>query len=251
MPREHIEHDLTTPCLSARFLIFLCDFMIMQSSRETFSRSSTMLKSCPFCSLEDEDSDFLALHVDALHPEGGEPAVLGKSDQVAKPEVSDRPSLVNERQDALIDYIECPCGEFCLEAEFDSHLDMHNAEGTIFNEIEKSGLGSSNHRPFVQTAEVSEPKARAPSRQMEKVSVSIPYAPSAARKSTFSFSLGNRLGEYGNQDRSARSYLALEESEHRKPVKKPQRLGVGYLFRGFLNYSADSPAESGARSSCR
>ena len=117
---------------------------------------------CPFCSFQDEDSYFLALHVETVHPEGGESPFIVKEEQ--KKEERSRPLSVSSfspsessegRSEPCMDYVECPCGEFCLLTEFDNHLDMHNAEGTIFSEVDNQISGVETPQPIVQDTRAS------------------------------------------------------------------------------------------------
>lgn len=92
------------------------------------------LPSCPFCDYTDRDHYFLLQHVEIVHPEGISPfAVNGDASQ----QTMDSDPWESARESSS-EYIECQCGEFCVLAEFESHLEMHYAEGTGFDETERT-----------------------------------------------------------------------------------------------------------------
>lgn len=156
--------------------------------------SSNQSLPCPFCPFEDDDLDFLQLHVQTLHPDRMEldnstttttttatatgtaadpftirespepreesweqqrrdlgasssswpPSASGRSDSLMAEEDEEEEEEGEEDEEGgpgtgeregggEEDYIECFCGEFCLQADFDTHLEMHNAEQMSFD----------------------------------------------------------------------------------------------------------------------
>ena len=84
--------------------------------------------SCPFCAFEDIDADFLLQHVNLIHPE---------NENIPEPMIHEQEqSVLISPMEGANDWIECPCGEFCLLTEFQDHLDLHETEGTNFDSID-------------------------------------------------------------------------------------------------------------------
>ncbi|KAK4690854.1 hypothetical protein P7C71_g6031, partial [Lecanoromycetidae sp. Uapishka_2] len=86
--------------------------------------------SCPFCDYTNKDHYFLIQHVETVHPEGTSPFVVSEG---ASQELND-PDVRESTREGSPEYIECQCGEFCVLPEFESHLEMHYAEGIGFDE---------------------------------------------------------------------------------------------------------------------
>ena len=88
------------------------------------------LPSCPFCNYINRDHYFLLQHVETVHPEGTSPFNVrdNAGQQIMAPNESEG------SRESSPEYIECQCGEFCILAEFESHLEMHYAEGAGFDE---------------------------------------------------------------------------------------------------------------------
>ena len=82
---------------------------------------------CPFCNFEDSDLEILLQHVNLIHPEDGDAPYLVKEGQ-------EQPQQIQPMEGAH-DWVECPCGEFCLLAEFQDHLDLHDAEDAELDDI--------------------------------------------------------------------------------------------------------------------
>ena len=97
------------------------------------------LLECPFCTFTHSDDYLLSYHVETSHPETGRPSPFTVSES-ANERQEDGGSFDEQEgaKDGDPDYIECQCGEFCLLAEFQSHLDMHYAEGTSFDETRRT-----------------------------------------------------------------------------------------------------------------
>ena len=93
--------------------------------------ANTQPLSCPFCTFEDDDADFLLQHVNLVHPE-----IDDVPNAVQHGQERPDPAPAEER---ALDWIECPCGEFFLLAEFQDHLDLHDAEEFNFDDIDYEG----------------------------------------------------------------------------------------------------------------
>ena len=106
---------------------------------------------CPFCGYENDDSYFLTLHVETVHPESGESpfavrgTTSGKKDFPPVGEGSTADTL--SYRDREHDYVQCPlqsCGEQVLRAELSTHTDFHVAEDMALEEIEASSVVFAN-----------------------------------------------------------------------------------------------------------
>ena len=94
------------------------------------------LLDCPFCDFTDHDHYFLLQHVETIHPEGGRPSPFAVREELIH---QDEPPAeeMEGAKDNSSEYTECQCGEFCLLTEFESHLEMHYAEGMGFDETSR------------------------------------------------------------------------------------------------------------------
>ena len=93
------------------------------------------LLECPFCTFTHTDDYEILHHVEISHPENDRPSPFTVSESAnGRQEDRDSSDESEGAKDGGPDYVECTCGEFCLLAEYDSHLDMHHAEGTNFDE---------------------------------------------------------------------------------------------------------------------
>lgn len=97
-----------------------------------------VLPSCPFCDYTTRDHYFLLQHVETVHPEGTSPFVVNEDATGEGMETDVREST----RESSPEYIECQCGEFCILAEFESHLEMHYAEGTGIEENSRTSSDS-------------------------------------------------------------------------------------------------------------
>ena len=86
------------------------------------------LLDCPFCDFTDHDHYFLLQHVETIHPESGRPSPFAVRQELTQHVEPPADEMEGPRDDAS-EYTECQCGEFCLPTEFESHLEMHYAEG--------------------------------------------------------------------------------------------------------------------------
>ena len=80
-------------------------------------------------------------------------------------------------RDSSSEYIECQCGEFCLLTEFESHVEMHYAEGMGFDETSRtpSGVNAPGSTPY--TGKVSSLQMMLPSPTPLHVVTSGPSRP--------------------------------------------------------------------------
>lgn len=101
------------------------------------------LLDCPFCNFTDHDHYFLLQHVETIHPEGGGPSPFAVRDEVTH-QLEPLAQEMEGARDNSSEYIECQCGEFCLLTEFESHLDMHYAEGMGFDETPRTPVASAD-----------------------------------------------------------------------------------------------------------
>lgn len=95
------------------------------------------LVDCPFCGFTDHDHYFLLQHVETVHPEGGRPSPFAAREDLTH-RVEPPAEETEGASDNSSEYIECQCGEFCLFTEFESHLEMHYAEGMGVDETSKT-----------------------------------------------------------------------------------------------------------------
>lgn len=101
--------------------------------------ASGKLLECPFCTFTHSDDYSLLHHVETSHPETDRPSPFTVSESAnGRHEDEDAFDESEGAKDGASEYIECQCGEFCLLAEFESHLDMHYAEGTGFDETRRT-----------------------------------------------------------------------------------------------------------------
>ena len=91
---------------------------------------------CPFCKFNDTDQYELLYHVETSHPESSRPSPFSTKHAFSAGARGDVEQTGRAKTPSS-EYIECQCGEFCLLAEFESHLEMHYAEGMGDEEIQK------------------------------------------------------------------------------------------------------------------
>ena len=202
------------------------------------------LLDCPFCDFTDRDHYFLLQHVETIHPEGGRPSPFAVGEELAHQ--AERPAEEMEgARDASSEYIECQCGEFCLLTEFESHLEMHYAEGMGFDETPR------------KTADVAAPGStlyprKASSPQMEYSSPSTPLhlvtsCPSRAIPIRPVVEPSNRSTDRKSGN-AVRDFIDVLRHSTSPPFRKPpqvprnrvpRRLGVRCTSKTFDNQLAD------------
>lgn len=102
------------------------------------------IPSCPFCDFVEEDSYFLTLHVETVHPETGvSPFSVRETSQhssnVPQPKETIVKGLFTPAPTASFDqdgYVPCPhgCGEQIARRELAIHADFHTAEAMAFED---------------------------------------------------------------------------------------------------------------------
>ena len=126
-----------------------------------YSRSAQMetgeLLDCPFCDFTDHDHFFILQHVETIHPEGGRPSPFAVREQLPD-QVEPSDEDMEGARDTPSRYIECQCGEFCLLAEFESHLEMHYAEGMCFDQTLRAPADAAGPTSTLFSGEVSSPQ---------------------------------------------------------------------------------------------
>ncbi|RAL08388.1 C78 family peptidase [Aspergillus homomorphus CBS 101889] len=114
---------------------------------------------CPFCPFSDTDSNFLAEHVEACHPDNDTRTSQGEDYRYADGTfaMQQQVSLSNAKEVILSRYMECPygCGETVMEAELPAHLDLHAAEEIALGEapahspVQPSEIARHAHEPLI------------------------------------------------------------------------------------------------------
>lgn len=107
---------------------------------------------CPFCSFttKNEDHYKMLYHVETVHPENSHVSPFAVKESNLEVDSDDAQEMEGAKEHSS-EYMECQCGEYCLLTEFESHLEMHYAEGISFDETKKSladsaALGPTYHQ---------------------------------------------------------------------------------------------------------
>lgn len=169
------------------------------------------LLDCPFCDFTDHDHYFLLQHVETIHPEGGRPSPFAVRQELTQ-QFGPPTEKMEGPRDNSSEYTECQCGEFCLLTEFESHLEMHYAEGMG---IDETSAPESSLYP-----------SRAPSPQME----SSPTTPLPVSTSGSSRPLPIR---------------AVVERSHRSTSRKSGNAVRDFI--GVLRHSTSPPSRKPAQ----
>jgi zinc finger-containing ubiquitin peptidase 1 len=97
--------------------------------------------SCPFCSFDDFEADFLIQHVNLCHPETElirRPSTLEQEPSAFDDSPKD-PHVIIDSEESVNKalYTPCPrgCGEVVLRAEVSTHLDFHAAETLALDDL--------------------------------------------------------------------------------------------------------------------
>lgn len=180
---------------------------------------------CPLCNYSDPDQYELLFHVETVHPESSGPSPFTSED--APSEVAKSPGAeMEEGKDRSPEYIECQCGEFCLLAEFESHLEMHYAEGVNIEETQNNYLDPASLSSRDKSS--SSRKSSVGSSQT-KDSISTQKGLASPRSSTRrrSHSEGRKSQGF---IRDFMDVLLHSSSPPRAKIRRgPQRLGVRYF----------------------
>ncbi|MCJ1459240.1 hypothetical protein MMC28_009617 [Mycoblastus sanguinarius] len=187
---------------------------------------------CPFCNFTDYDHYFLLQHVETIHPEGDSPSPFAIQNDLGKA-VEDPSQGVEGTRDSASEYIECQCGEFCLLAELESHLDMHYAEGMGLDEIKRTTADVAAPGSALYPGKASSPDMEMPPPSPQRDIVSGPSktypirnAPKNRSRST-SRKGHNAVVDFINVLRRSNSPPPRKSYEVRRH-EAPQRLGVRF-----------------------
>lgn len=182
---------------------------------------------CPFCkfSTKYEDQYELLLHVETVHPENcqGSPFAERRISHDMDGEGATGQSS---------EYIECQCGEFCLLAEFESHLEMHYAEGMSFDETHRSTPGSAAPAPTLHQGRASSPATESVPGESREDLIIAPSKTSkrhvASRRSRSDSRKSQGLVHDFMDVLRHSAVPPPKKSHHSRSHKSPQRLGVSF-----------------------
>ena len=138
------------------------------------------LLDCPFCDFSDHHHLFLLQHVETIHPEGGRPSPFVVREELTHQGEPPAQEMEGAR-DSSSGYIECQCGEFCLLTEFESHLEMHYAEGIGFDETARTLADATTPQSSLYPSEASLPELEFPSSAPLPIVTSDPSRPVPTR----------------------------------------------------------------------
>lgn len=172
------------------------------------------LLDCPFCPFTDHDHYFLLQHVETIHPEGGRPSPFAVREELIH-QVDQSTEEVEGTRDTSSEYTECQCGEFCLLTEFESHLEMHDAEGLGLEETARAPVNSAAPDSTVYPGRASSSQADFPSPTPFHIVTSGPSRPIPIRS----------VVEHSHSSTSRKSGSALRDLVHvlRHPTSPPSR----------------------------
>lgn len=173
--------------------------------------------------------------METSHPETDRPSPFTVSESAnGRHEDEDAFDESEGAKDGASEYIECQCGEFCLLAEFESHLDMHYAEGTGFDETRRTSAdlavpGSTLYHGRAKSPAMESPP---PASVRDVVSVSSksitirtkPKDPSRARSGKSHNVVQDFIDGLKNSTAPPPKKVTKQSTS-----KEPQRLGVSTL----------------------
>ena len=93
---------------------------------------------CPFCTFSNHDHNELLLHVNNVHAEHLQQhasPLEGADPHSSREQASTTASVPDHTVWKDTEFFECQCGEVCIAADCQSHLDLHYAEDISFDEI--------------------------------------------------------------------------------------------------------------------
>lgn len=146
---------------------------------------------CPFCIFSNYDHDQLLRHVNTVHPESTQPPQSPLEEagvDLYRRQAGTNDGTPENSSWKDLEFFECQCGEVCLAAECESHLEMHYAEDISFDDIQESpsGLvapGSPFYPEKIRSSSMEAPSAR-PSKIAASGSCKVaPPASTAGRRS--------------------------------------------------------------------
>ena len=222
----------------------------MQASRFMTVLSKTArlkmeeLLDCPFCAFTDHDPFFLLQHVETVHPEGGRPSPFAVRESLTH-QVEPPAGEMEGIRDNSSGYIECQCGEFCLLTEFESHLEMHYAEGFGADEFLLSSAEAAALKFTLRPSKTSSSQVELPSTTPSHVVVSHPGR-SGSNRSVLDPPLHRRSSrKSGSSVRDLIGVLCRStsspSSQHPQAARNrvPRRLGVCESICVTLNTFTD------------
>lgn len=194
---------------------------------------------CPFCNFSHHDDYALHYHVETSHPEEEGPSPFAVTEDTRQEVREDVKEEVEGPKDSAPDYIECQCGEFCLLAEFESHLEMHYAEGTSFDETKQTSTDLA-----VPGSTLLDGRATSPAMQSPPLSPVRDVVPASSKSMVIRSKPRNQT-----RNRSGKSQSVVQDFvdvlrhsstppprkvSKQKTSKVPQRLGVGTPSSGYV-----------------
>ena len=198
---------------------------------------------CPFCNFTNHDDYTLQYHVETSHPEEDGPSPFAVTEDAGQ-EVEGGIEEAEGANDCASDYIECQCGEFCLLAEFESHLDMHYAEGTSFDETNRTSVDLAVPGSTLYHGRAASPAMQSPSPSPVRdvisttsKSMNIRSKPKEATRSRTGKSQ-NVVQDFIDVLRHSTTPPPRRVSRS-KTSRSPQRLGVGATVVLFLRFDTD------------
>ena len=210
---------------------------------------------CPFCnfSAQMEDHYELLFHVETVHPESSHVSPFAVEEAFPKGDSDDAQGKMEGAKEQSPEYVECQCGEFCLLAEFESHLDMHYAEGMSFDETHESAIGSAALGPTLRQGRASSPDLEsAPEDPTGDPLPPLGKVPKRSAASRRSRSEGRKSQGLVHDFIDALRHSTAPPpriSSSTRPQMNPQRLGVSLLHLWFT-FIADHQLEEGVGASC-
>lgn len=186
---------------------------------------------CPLCAFTTNKDYDLLLHVELSHPDPDNlrpsPFVVregahagSRNDTIEEVEGAKDKMLDNSPPEVAEDeYIECQCGEYCLLAEFESHLEMHYAEGMSFDDSQKSTLD-----PVVQKSTLYHGKASSPGMQSPPLSPIEDAVPASSSVAPIKSTASRRSHSAGRKSHSlVQDFIDVLRHSTAPPPRKPSR----------------------------
>lgn len=211
------------------------------------------LLDCPFCKFttKGEGHYEILFHVETAHPESSHPSPFAVNDADREVDSDDVEDMEGTKAN-LPKYIECQCGEYCLLDEFESHLEMHYAEGMSFDETQRSADAVAPNFTLRQ-GRASSPAMESPP---QNTGGSLPFDPCKALRSSVA-SHGSRSDGRKSQGlvqdfigvlrhSTAPTSRKIASTRHRKD---PRRLGVRFAHC-CLTSITDGGVEEGTGATC-
>ena len=189
---------------------------------------------CPFCHFSSQSHGELVFHVEDVHSEA-----IRSSSYTCEEVNENSPMLKAGAKDKNSDFaitkdpefIECQCGEYCLVAECESHLEMHYAEGVSFDETQSdlsdsAGLEASFYDGKASSLSM---EGRLTSQSSDALSYSRPSMSTESPAARKSRSEGRKNQSFVQEFMDVLRNSTVEQSaKPPKPefYKGPKRLGV-------------------------